>query len=152
MEIGSAADLSIQLEPLLGSWSKVFMSIGLFSAGLSSAIATPLGASMTLAGLFGWKYNHSDKRFLYTKVIIVLIGIVVWTIGFNPMEIILIAQALNGLILPIAAILIVVIAASAKQLGQYKNKSLINVLGVIVCLITVFLGGYSVVSAISGFF
>lgn len=148
--INSAAELSIQLEPLLGSWAKLFMSIGLFSAGLSSAIATPLGASYTLAGLFGWKYDHSDKRFLWTQIIIVLIGITVGLIGFNPMEILLIAQALNGLVLPIVAIFVVVIASSSKQLGQYKNSTLLKYIGYAVCLITVLLGLYSIVTAIQG--
>ncbi len=152
MTISSAADLSIQLEPLLGSWAKVFMSIGLFSAGLSSAIATPIGAAYTLAGLFGWDYSDEDKRFYFTKIIIVLIGIVVGAIGFSPMEIILMAQALNGLILPIVAIFVVVIASSSKQLGEYKNSQILKLLGVIVCFITVFLGGYSVISALQGLF
>lgn len=149
--ITSGADLSIQLEPLLGSWAKIFMSIGLFSAGLSSALASPLGASYTLAGLFGWDYDNSDKRFKYTNIIIALIGIVVGTIGFNPLEILLIAQALNGIILPIVAIYVVIIASSSKQLGKYKNSNLLILLGVLVCIITVFLGGYSVISAIRGF-
>lgn len=148
--IQSAADLSIQLEPLLGSWAKMFMSIGLFSAGLSSAIASPLGASYTLAGLLGWEYDNSDKRFKYTNLIIAIIGIVVGSIGFNPMQILLIAQALNGLILPIAAIYVVIIASSVKQLKEYRNGKVLILLGSLVCLITIFLGGYSVVSALKG--
>lgn len=148
--IQSAADLSIQLEPLLGSWAKAFMSIGLFSAGLSSAIASPLGASYTLAGLLGWEYDNTDKRFKYTNLIIAIIGIVVGSIGFNPMSILLVAQALNGLILPIAAIYVVIIASSVKQLKEYRNSKLLILLGSIVCLITIFLGAYSVISAVKG--
>lgn len=152
MTIQNAADISIQLEPLLGSWAKVFMSVGLFSAGLSSAIATPLGASYTLAGLFGWKYSNEDSRFRMTNIIVVLIGIVVSAIGFNPMTILLVAQALNGIILPIVAIYVVYIASSKKILGEYRNTTLQKVLGWIVALVTVILGTYALVSAIQGFF
>ena len=33
VDVQSAADLSLQLEPLLGDWAKVFISLGLFAAG-----------------------------------------------------------------------------------------------------------------------
>ena len=66
------------------------------------------------------------------------------------MQILLIAQALNGLILPIAAIYVVIIASSVKQLKEYRNGKVLILLGSLVCLITIFLGGYSVVSALKG--
>lgn len=149
--VESAADMAIQLEPLLGSWSRGFMSVGLFAAGLSSAIATPLGASYTLAGLFGWEYNNNDKRFLGTKLAIVIIGSVVSGLGLNPMTIILAAQALNGIILPIIAIYIVYITSSKRQLGEHRNTQVQKVLGSLVAIITIFLGGNSLIDAIKSF-
>ena len=149
--IKSAADMAIQLEPLLGSWAKLFMSLGLFAAGLSSAIATPLGASYTLAGLLGWKYDNSDKRFLYTNLIIVAIGAIVSGLGLNPLTIILMAQALNGIILPVIAIYLVYVTSSKKQLGKYSNTSLQKWLGAFVALVTVVLGTSSLISAIQSF-
>lgn len=149
--VESAADMAIQLEPLLGSWSKLFMSVGLFSAGLSSAIATPLGASYTLAGLLGWKYNNRDKRFRNVNLAIVLIGTVVASLGLNPMTIILVAQALNGIILPVVAIYLVYITSSQKQLGEFSNTKVTKILGSIVAMITIVLGGYSLIDALQSF-
>src|SRR5690606_3352919 len=63
LEIKSAADLSLQLEPILGEWPLVFMSIGLFAAGFSSALAAPLGAAMTVSSVLKWGNNMKDKRF-----------------------------------------------------------------------------------------
>lgn len=146
--VKSAADMAIQLEPLLGSWSKLFMSIGLFAAGFSSAIATPLGATYTLAGLLGWKYDNSDKRFKYTNLGIVLIGTIVSGLGLNPLTIILLAQALNGIILPIVVIYLVYITSSSKQLGEFKNSSVLMYLGYAVALVTIVLGGSSLLDAI----
>lgn len=148
VEIKSAADMAIQLEPLLGHWSKLFMGIGLFAAGLSSAIASPLGASYTLAGLLGWKYDSSDKRFRNTNILIVIIGIVVSASGLNPLTVILVAQALNGIILPIVAFYVVYITSSKKQLGEFKNTSLQKTLGYLVVIITVILGFSSLKDAI----
>lgn len=149
--VKSAADMAIQLEPLLGSWSRMFMSIGLFAAGLSSAIATPLGASYTLAGLLGWKYDNSDKRFKYVNLSVVAIGAIVSGLGLNPLTIILIAQALNGIILPVVAIYLVYITSSKRQLGEYRNTTVSKWLGVVVALVTVVLGGSSLIDAIKSF-
>ena len=149
--VKSAADMAIQLEPLLGSWSKLFMSIGLFAAGFSSAVATPLGASYTLAGLLGWKYDNSDKRFRNVNLIIVAIGTIVSGLGLNPLTIILVAQALNGIILPIVVIYLVYITSSEKQVGQYKNTTLQKWLGAAVALVTVVLGGSSLLDALKSF-
>ncbi len=151
MAITNAADISIQLEPLLGSWAKVFTAIGLFAAGFSSAIATPLGASSTLAGLLGWKYNNSDKRYLYTNIIIVVIGTIVASLGLNPMTILLVAQALNGIILPVVAIYLVYITSSSKLMGKYKNSTFMKIAGVLISLVTIILGGYGLIDAISAF-
>lgn len=149
--VKSAADMAIQLEPLLGSWAKLFMSTGLFAAGLSSAIATPLGATYTLAGLLGWKYDNSDKRFKFTNLLIVAIGALVSGLGLNPLTIILVAQALNGIILPVIAIYLVYVTSSKKQLGEYKNSSLQIYLGSAVALVTVVLGTSSLLDALKSF-
>lgn len=149
--VTSAADMAIQLEPLLGSWSRAFMGIGLFAAGLSSAIATPMGASYTLAGLLGWEYDNSDKRFLYTNLSIVVIGSIVSATGIDSMTIILLAQALNGIILPVIAIYLVYVTASNKILGEHKNNTVQNLLGAAVALVTVVLGLSSLIDAVQSF-
>lgn len=151
VDVTSAADMAIQLEPLLGSWSRLFMSIGLFAAGLSSAIATPLGASYTLAGLLGWKYNNSDKRFKYTNLGIVAIGTIVSGLGLDSLTVILLAQALNGIILPIIAVYLVYVTSSKRQLGRFANTPIMIVLGSAVALVAIFLGVNSLIDAIQSF-
>ena len=146
--VTSAADLSIQLEPLLGSWAKIFLSVGLFAAGLSSAIATPLGASYTLAGLLGWEYGHHDKRFRNVNIAIVIIGIIVSGTGFYPLTIILMAQALNGIILPIVVIYLVIVTCNKKLLREHTNGPIAIILGIAIGIITIILGGSALISAV----
>ncbi|MDP0489348.1 MAG: Nramp family divalent metal transporter [Fusobacterium sp. JB021] len=148
MSIQSAADLSVQLEPLLGKYAKYFLSIGLFSAGLSSAIATPLGASYTLAGFLGWEYNNSDKRFKTTNVLIVLFGIIGSATGFNPITLILVSQALNGITLPIIVIYLVYATSRKNILGDYTNNTFQKAIGWTIAAISFVLGGTSLLSAI----
>lgn len=148
IDIKTAADFSIQLEPLLGKYAKTFISLGLFSAGLSSAIATPLGASYTLAGLLGWEYSNNDKRFKYTNIAICILGILGSATGFNPISLILFSQALNGITLPIIVIYLVCATSRKKLLGEYTNNFFQNFIGWIIATISLFLGSSSLISAI----
>lgn len=149
--VTSAADMAVQLEPLLGSWSKLFMGVGLTAAGFSSAIACPLGASYTLAGLLGWEYNNSDKRFKNTNLAIVIVGIVVSGLGLDSMTVILTAQALNGIVLPLIAVYLVYVTSKKSQLGEFANTKVQVVLGVAVALVAIFLGGNSLIDALQSF-
>ncbi|PAB59807.1 Nramp family divalent metal transporter [Anaeromicrobium sediminis] len=146
--VKSAADLSIQLEPLLGSSAKIFLSIALVAAGLSSAVVTPLGASYVLAGLFGWQYSKKDKRFMTVNIGILVLGIFVSATGFNPLTIIVLAQALNGIILPVVVIYLVYATSSKKILGDFTNSLFIKIVGIVISGITIVLGTTSLVSAI----
>lgn len=148
MTVGSAADLSLQLEPVLGSWATVFMSIGLFSAGLSSATASPLGAAITLASLFRWEDGLKDKRFKIVFASIVAIGIIISATGFEPLDVLLFAQALNGILLPVITILILIVMNNKKRLGKYVNTFKMNIVGGIIALICTGLGLYSLIDAV----
>ncbi len=152
MTVNSAADMAVQLQPTLGAFSNVFMSLGLFAAGFSSAIITPLGVSYVLGGLLGWKLDKSDKRFFYTNVGILLLGIFGSATGFNPLTIIIMAQALNGIFLPVIVVFLVLITSMNKVLGQYANSKTANIVGIAISLITIIIGGSSVVSVFKSFF
>ena len=73
-------------------------------------------------------------------------------IGLNPMTILLIAQALNGIILPVVVIYLVVITCNKKILGQYTNNAVAKIIGIIISVITVILGGSALISALQGLF
>ncbi|OKL37480.1 Nramp family divalent metal transporter [Domibacillus mangrovi] len=151
VDVKSVAEMSIQLEPLLGSWAKVFMSVGLFAAGLSSAIASPLGAAVTISGVLKWPNGMKDKRFKAVFVGVMIIGIISSAIGFEPLDVLLFAQALNGILLPFISIMLLIIMNNKRRLGDFTNSLKANIIGGIVALICTFLGIYSLVDAIKAF-
>jgi manganese transport protein len=151
LEVTSAADLSLQLEPILGEWAKVFMSLGLFAAGFSSALASPLGAAITVGSVLKWENGMKDKRFKAVFITIMVIGIVSSGLGFKPLDVLLFAQALNGILLPVIAILLLIIMNNKKRLGEFTNSVKANVIGGIVALICTGLGIYSLIDAIKAF-
>ena len=74
-DLQNAADLALQLEPLLGGWAVAFMGTGLFAAGLTSAITAPLAAAYATCGIFGWKKDLKSWRFRSVWLLILIVGI-----------------------------------------------------------------------------
>ncbi len=74
-------------------------------------------------------------------------GAILALTGIKPISIILAAQFANGLLLPVIAIFLLVVMNQKKQLGQYVNKWLGNMLGIIVVIVTAGLGIRMILSA-----
>ena len=101
MPVRNALDMAVQLRPTLGSMAEPFMAAGLIAAGVSSAVCSPIGVSYVLAELFGWKTTGGDKRYTACNAAVLITGIVIAAMGFNPIALIMTAQAVNGIVLPV---------------------------------------------------
>lgn len=148
-EITSVIQLAGPLKPVLGDAAPVTISIGLFAAGLSSAIASPTGAAATISSLLGWKGGMESKKYKYVFTLIIIIGIITSALGFEPLQVLLVAQALNGIILPVIAILIFIIINKKNLMGHYVNTIWLNIIGGLVVLVVSFLGLYSLVDSLN---
>jgi NRAMP (natural resistance-associated macrophage protein)-like metal ion transporter len=150
-EITSGADLAQQLEPLAGKWAKYITSIGLFAAGISSAITAPVAAAYATAGIMGWKRDLRSWRFRMVWMFILLAGVLFSMLGFKPVEAILFAQVANGILLPVIAVYLLVVMNSRKIMGDNVNTLLSNILGGIVVLTAMGLGIRSILHVIGVF-
>ncbi len=147
--ITSAADMSVQLQPLLGSWASICMGVGLFAAGISSAITAPLAAAYALAGMLGWPSDGKDLRFKLSWAVVLFSGLALSLSGYKPITIIWFAQIANGILLPLLAVFLLYVMNQSSLLGRYKNSWLHNLLGALVIAVTLFLGGKSLYFAFS---
>ena len=135
--IASGKAMAEQLKPILGNWATVAFGIGLFAAGMSSAITAPLAAAFASSGILGWGEDMKKKRFMAIWGIVLVFGLVaVCTIGASPTEIILFAQAANAFLLPITAILLMIVCNDKKYMDGHNNRLILNILGVIVLALT----------------
>ena len=136
-EIKNAVDLGNHLSPTLGSFSKYFISIGLFCAGITSSITAPIATSYALSGIFKYKAEWSDKIFKRVAYIIIIIGVVFSSINYNPILVIKLAQFVNGLFLPFIAIFLIWSVNKRKIMGNYVNSKFYNLLGILIVLISI---------------
>ncbi|RZN75017.1 MAG: divalent metal cation transporter, partial [Winogradskyella sp.] len=145
-EISNASDLALGLQPLFGDFAKYFLAIGLFSAGVTSAITAPLAAAFVASGCLGWGSDLKSKRFRLVWIFILFLGVLFSSIGFKSIEIIKFAQVANGLLLPVIAGVLLWIMNKSSILGKYKNSSLQNILGFLILTVAVFLGAKTILS------
>ncbi|MBC8537765.1 Nramp family divalent metal transporter [Christensenellaceae bacterium NSJ-63] len=140
-EITSAGDMAKAMQPLLGDWAKYFFGIGIFSAGLTSAITAPLSAAFATSGILGWGSDMKKLRFKAIWMVVLAVGVVLAAVGLtsSPTEMIIIAQAANAVILPIIAILLTIVVNDKKLMGENRNGVVANILAIIVIGVTLFI-------------
>ena len=143
-EINSAIDLARGIEPVYGINSKYIIGIGLFSAGITSAITAPLAASYVASGCLGWSGGARNIRFKLVWFSILIFGVISSSSGFKSIEIIKFAQISNGILLPIIAGFLIWVANKKTILGIYTNNTFQNISGLVILLLTIFLGSRSV--------
>ncbi|MEQ9286538.1 MAG: Nramp family divalent metal transporter [Cyclobacteriaceae bacterium] len=145
MDVKNATDLALALEPLFGNFSKYFLAVGLFSAGLSSAITAPFAAAIVVGECFGWPPDFKSWRFRFVWMFILLAGTIFSTFGIEPVALIKFAQIINGLLLPIATGLVLWAMNNTRSMKGFRNSPFQNIIGVTVFVITLFLGSKSIV-------
>ena len=145
--ISGAADLAVQLEPLLGELAAAFIALGLFAAGISSAITAALAAAFAASGIFGFKPDMHSLKFRAVSIAILVIGLIFSLSGFRPLEVIQFAQIANGILLPFVAVFLVWIMNRKILLGRFTNNLVQNILSILVVVITILLGIKSIVIA-----
>lgn len=151
--VDSAGTMAAQLTPLLGRWATVVFAVGLFAAGMTSAITAPMAAAYAVAGALGWPRDLADRRLRIVWGAVIATGVLVALTGVQPIAAILTAQAANGLLLPIIAAFLVFVMNDRAVLATHVNTVRSNVAGTLVVLVTLVLGGravYGVVTRVLG--
>ena len=147
IKVDNAAEMARALEPLFGKAALYCMGIGLFAAGISSALTAPLASAYALSGVLGKVPDLKTLQFRTIWLTIIVIGALVATQGIRPLRLIWFAQIANGLLLPIITAFLLW-TMNSTRLGEHRNRWWQNALGTAVLLITLVLGGRSLLAAL----
>ncbi len=146
--------LAAALTNRLGPWAVYIFGIGMFAAGFSSAITAPLASAITARSIFGSKKDSKWRtKTLYFKL--VAAGVLLTGLGFGlaevkPIPAIILAQALNGFILPFISIFLILVINDPKLMGEKRTNSIyLNILMAIVVWVTLILGFINILKASS---
>jgi Mn2+/Fe2+ NRAMP family transporter len=159
--VGSALGGGLEYERLaavlgdrLGRGAEASLAIGLFAAGFTSAVTAPLAAALTARSILGEKnepnWSETSLRFRGVWLGVLVVGMAFGIADVKPIPVIILAQAFNGLILPLVAVFLWVAVTDRDLLGEGANTRTQNVVMGVVVLVCVVLGLRGLLAAIRG--
>ncbi|HEY5539954.1 MAG TPA: Nramp family divalent metal transporter [Coriobacteriia bacterium] len=131
----SAENAARALAPVAGHYASALFAIGLFGASLLAACVLPLTASYAICEAFGFE-RGIDRGWaeapvfngVYTFVIV--FGALFVLIPNAPLiSIMVLSQAVNGVLLPFLLIFMMIIVNDRRIMGRFVNGRVYNVLG-----------------------
>ena len=145
IDVKNASDLCMALEPLFGSFtSKVFM-VGFFAASFSSMVGNATIGGVILADTFFSESKLSHIKVRTMIMLVVTIGaIVAFIFGSLPLQLIIFAQGITVMLVPLTAVIILLFANKKDVNIEKKTISVSNVIGVLGILSLLFMSGYSI--------
>lgn len=121
-QLNSVIDVASGLEPLYGSAAKYLIGLGLFGAGITSAVTAPLAAAYVANSCFNWNVATSHWKFKAVWMLVMGVGVLSLGSSFKPIAVIQFAQIANGLLLPILVGTLIWVSTSNTILGNHKNS------------------------------
>lgn len=147
LEVQGANEMAMTLQPLIGNAAYILFSIGLFAAAISSMPMAALSAAYVFTESFGLSSNMKSWPFRMVFSFVAWVP-VFFAVGIkNPVWTIILAQSVNGMLLPITAIFIIYIVNQKSVVGDLHNKLTTNILGIIAVAFAVFLGLLNIIQA-----
>ena len=134
ISVDSAADAARALEPLAGQYASTLFALGMVGASFLAACVLPGITASAICEAFGWE-RGADRSWqeapVYHSIIttvLVISALVVLIPGMSLFGIMMAAQVINGILLPILLVFMVIIAADKHIMGKYANGRIWNAL------------------------
>ena len=139
VQVDSAAQMALALQPLFGDAASNFFFIGLFGASFSSLIGNAvLGGSM-LGDSLGFEGGLNNKRNKLLIAVVMIFGAIISLIFSHlPLELIVLAQSVTIFLVPFIGIAIWWVASSKRVMGDYHNtrfQQIAGLLGIILVVV-----------------
>ncbi len=125
------------LDQQFPAYGVVMLGLGLFAAGFTSALAAPVAAGWAVCGALGWSTEPTSWGFRVVAFAVLAIGTAFALVATRPDALIIGAQAMNGLLLPLVAWVLLAVANSERLLGRHRNNIIYNAVGIpVVCFVS----------------
>ncbi|MBN1820074.1 MAG: Nramp family divalent metal transporter [Prolixibacteraceae bacterium] len=141
----SFENLAETLVQKIGPAGKYMLGFGLFAAGFTSAVTAPLASAITIKSVFGnrnqKKWETNSWNFRLGWILVLIAGIIFAITNVKPIPAIILAQALNGFLLPFVSIFLF-ISINNKNLMRERlvNPLWLNVATILIIAITIVIG------------
>ena len=145
VQVESAQDAALALEPLAGKRATWLFAFGLFNASIFAASILPLSTAYSICEGMGWdagvdKRFEEAPQFFWLYAIMIIFGAGATLIpGFPLLGVMYFSQVGNGILLPVILILMVSLISKKDLMGDLVNSRRLNMVtwvtvGVIIVL------------------
>lgn len=129
VRVNTAAEAAGALAPLAGRYASILFAVGLINASIMAAGVLPLSTAYSVAEAFGWE-SGVGKSFreaplfygLYTALIVLGAGTIMFVPESRLIGIMLFSQAANGVLLPLILVLMLKLINDKSLMGEYVNS------------------------------
>lgn len=134
IDIHDAKDAAMALRPLLGNFAQMLFAFGLFCASMLGAFILPVATAYVVCEAFGWEYGFNttwkNGSFFYSFILLSIIvpALIVLIPGISLIQVMLHAQNVNGMLLPVILIFVMKIINDKSIMGEYTNKPVGNMI------------------------
>ena len=132
--VSGAEDAAAALAPLVGDYAELLFGAGLTGASFLAACVLPGITSSAVCEAFGWE-RGADRSWAEAPVyrgiitaVIAISAVVVMLPGVNLFGIMMVAQVINGVLLPVLLVFMVLIASDKHVMGRFANGRAWNAL------------------------
>ena len=156
IEITEAADAARALAPFAGDYAGALFAVGLVAASLLAACVLPLTTAFVICEAFGWEAGVSFKwkeapffKGIFTFVIAIS-AIIILIPSIDLMGIMLTAQFVNGVILPILLVFMALICTDKHMMGEHTVPLITRILLIATIVVVGILSAVCLVMQILG--
>ncbi len=141
IKIESAEQAALALAPLAGKYASILFGVGLLNAAIFSTAIIPISTSYAICESFGWEsgMGKSFKEapvFLGIYTFMIVAGSFILMIpGIPLIPIMVLSQALNGILLPFILIIIMKLINDKRLMGKWTNSLVFNILAWITTIV-----------------
>ncbi|MGO1173074.1 MAG: Nramp family divalent metal transporter [Actinomycetaceae bacterium] len=147
--IDNAADMSASLEPILGPMAYFFFNVGLFAAAVSSMPMAALSAAYVTTESMGLSSDLRAPTFRGILTAVAWLPVVIFVVmNSSPVATIIAAQSINGMLLPVTAILVLIFVNRRSLMGDLRNKALLNIVSFVAVAFVTVLGVLNILQAL----
>ncbi len=125
------------LEPLLGHAASTLFGISLIASGLSSTVVGTLAGQVVMQG-----FVHFTIPVWVRRAVTMIPSFVVIGLGINTTDILVMSQVVLSFGIALALIPLLMFTNSQKLMGQFANKRVVSVLGVVIAGFVLVLNSY----------
>ena len=118
----------------------------------AAAISSVIGAAYTSVSFIRSFSPVIENNYRWFVIAFIVFSTVVFAIVGQPVKTLIVVGTLNGLILPITLLVMIIAAHKKSIVGNYKHPVWMSVFGVIVVLMTAYMGALTVINQLPKLF